>query len=429
MRTAETYDRNLKSTINFLFYVALGAVGVIWIKKSYDAFLEGKTFFTERNAILTNADRPTLTICFEHEKSGLLYGSDYDIGIDYNDTIILTWEKNENSLVDEEGNDYNLHLTNMHVSDFKEWVYRYCHKVTPIQDNDVADDGIERKEYSYYIEFYVEEVPDYIYLYFTTESNSYGAVLESWYDGEVDPYVMRRGMVHEINIPHIKTFEFINSQCTNQPFYYCLAERLRENTTCLEYGSPCSNLTLPTGQPLGYLPYCNSTDSEECYANVLDDVKHGQECRDGNQKLCNVQEYTAVDSYVPYETNYPKGFIFTYKFTVPKSSRGYRQSNPFKVVSTEHFVMTGLGLLGTVGGTLGLMIGFSLSNTVEYIVDLGFRVWREAMKLKISKQEDRATGKVGELPDSQSGRFKSGHRTHSNIGTKKNVTSAANLII
>ena len=146
MRRAETSDRNLKSTINFLFYVALGAVGVIWMKQSYDAYFEGKTFFTERNTILTNADRPTLTICFEHEKFGLLYGldGDYYIAIEYNDTIVLPLEENENSLADEEGNAYSLHLTNMYVLNFKEWMYRYCHKVTPIQDNDVADDEIER---------------------------------------------------------------------------------------------------------------------------------------------------------------------------------------------------------------------------------------------------------------------------------------------
>ena len=96
MKRAGMSNKKLKSSISFLFYIALGTVGVIWIKKSFDAYFEGKTFFTERNTFLTNADRPTVTICFEHEKSGLLYGSDYDIGIDYNDTLVLTLEENEN---------------------------------------------------------------------------------------------------------------------------------------------------------------------------------------------------------------------------------------------------------------------------------------------------------------------------------------------
>ena len=94
MKRSGISNKKIKSTICFLFYITLGTVGVIWIKKSFDAYFEGKTFFTERNTFLTNVDRPTLTICFEHVQSGLSYGSDYVIVImahyNYSDVKVLS---------------------------------------------------------------------------------------------------------------------------------------------------------------------------------------------------------------------------------------------------------------------------------------------------------------------------------------------------
>jgi len=109
---------------------------------------------------------------------------------------------------------------------------------------------------------------------------------------------------------------------------------------------------------------------------------HEDKCKGYNQKLCNVQEYPTVDSYAPYDVDDLKGFMFRYKFTLPKSSRGHRESKPFKIVSTEEFVWTELGLLGTIGGTLGLMIGFSFSSTTNVIIDSFFKVWGIGPRLK-----------------------------------------------
>ena len=70
---ARVSDTKIKSTVNVLIYIALSAVGVIWIQKSFEAYFEGKTIFIEEHQFLTNADKPTLTICFEHEQPGLHY--------------------------------------------------------------------------------------------------------------------------------------------------------------------------------------------------------------------------------------------------------------------------------------------------------------------------------------------------------------------
>ena len=47
-------------------------------------------------------------------------------------------------------------------------------------------------------------------------------------------------------------------------------------------------------------------------------------------------------------------------------------STPVKTVFTEYYLMEWLDLIGIIGGTLGLMIGFSFMGSVTSIVDMIF---------------------------------------------------------
>ena len=55
---------------------------------------------------------------------------------------------------------------------------------------------------------------------------------------------------------------------------------------------------------------------------------------------------------------------------VPTSSNNYIAVKVYKTIITEHYVQKGLELLGTIGGKLGLMIGFSFMGTITSIVEL-----------------------------------------------------------
>ena len=48
-----------------------------------------------------------------------------------------------------------------------------------------------------------------------------------------------------------------------------------------------------------------------------------------------------------------------YKFALPLKAKVYE----------EYLITDGITLIGSVGGTLGLFIGFSISNVVYFIVD------------------------------------------------------------
>ena len=81
-----------------------------------------------------------------------------------------------------------------------------------------------------------------------------------------------------------------------------------------------------------------------------------------------------------------KTLAFGYKFKVPNSMRDHRSDEPFKTVKTEYLIVSLMSLVGNVGGTLGLFIGFSFATTFELIMDVLQKLWKN---LKGSSTKER----------------------------------------
>ena len=57
-------------------------------------------------------------------------------------------------------------------------------------------------------------------------------------------------------------------------------------------------------------------------------------------------------------------------FMVPISSKGSRGGKPNKLVETEYPVWTSFTFLGNVGGSLGLLVGFSVMTSITWWLDI-----------------------------------------------------------
>ena len=82
----------------------------------------------------------------------------------------------------------------------------------------------------------------------------------------------------------------------------------------------------------------------------------------------------------------PDDFLMDYTFQLPVDTRSLRSDYPFKIVKKEYLIMTWMTLVGNVGGTLGMFIGFSFLNSTEWIIVWLAKIWRYMQKA-VQKEE------------------------------------------
>ena len=371
----------LKAFINWTLYIILLVIGFIFAHGVFTEYWEGKTRFITKTIPLTSDDIPTLTICFEHQSNVFYaYGRDLLIGITYNKTSAKALQFGLNDFRGVDKLPAGLFLAELYVMHIKDWLRRKCYKISPpLGNNELMSnktDFVKTNEFN--INFFngKHNIPEEVDLYLTTEANSYGAVADRWYDGRVDPYKLKKGSVHSITIPSVTAFENIPSRCSRKSYYQCLAALQGSNSKCKELQKPCSMLSLPTDEVFEDLPSCNES-SVGCYTSTFqNNFANENICKGEGNKACVTQEYKVEDYISPYKIPYLEevGTIFSYQFSLPKSTRGKRTGLPFKIVHKEELIHSGFGIVGTVGGSLGLMVGFSFSNITDWITDLIFQI-------------------------------------------------------
>ena len=60
--------------------------------------------------------------------------------------------------------------------------------------------------------------------------------------------------------------------------------------------------------------------------------------------------------------------------THPNSANDHIENKPYKDVFTEYYLFNELELIGAIGGTLGLMIGFSFMGSITSITEHVIRI-------------------------------------------------------
>ena len=88
-------------------------------------------------------------------------------------------------------------------------------------------------------------------------------------------------------------------------------------------------------------------------------------------RSCYTKEYFVdrdrYESYWDFRVTgsfgHKSGFGFSYKIGSAESTSQTWTNKIVKTVHKEYYVMTEIGLIGTVGGTLGLFVGLSFANS------------------------------------------------------------------
>ena len=370
-----------QAVVTFSVYFGLVAVGLVFVGGSFMAFWEGKTHLLMSTETVQGSDNPTLTVCFLTSGEPK-YGTNFSLWIAKNKSMTFEgWgnqmREGENEIphtkLKRTGKPFHMAVKQMVVlqnSDTSGWENsRSCLKVSPVEDDiDPLQFGL--------LEFALEIPPasGYATLYASTESNAYGAVFEKWYDGAVDPIRLQHETFHLLKISKIRETRYLPQKSQNKLSYYqCLSSKLERELTCqspnmtANQRNPCSSYTLPTPTKFNDLPECDNAELATCKSNALIALHSREEvCKQDVEKFGIIKEFKIQEQHV---FNYYKNhFGFRILMYAPESpDRGLRISTLYKEVFTETPLIDYFQIIGTIGGTLGMMVGFSFFGCIEWI--------------------------------------------------------------
>ena len=364
--------------IDWLFYFGLVAVSILFIHQTMKDFSDGKTYFLESKSPLTSEDmicKPTLTICFDQNAvqndesvSKWTYGSHFKFQwwyYDSDETKIYLDEGSNELMYD--GIKHQYVLTPLILVPIDQWVYRHCLKISPTETELISGE-INHTAY-FLLEFISPAMaPKVANLYVTSEKNAYGAVFQQWLDGEVEPYPLRNGSwTRNLHLRSEEIHHHYDKCQAEQSYYQCLASKLMSNQNCPT--NLCTPYTLPSNTTFEDLEVCKTWHEAFCQGEVLLALHKDETiCKADTEKLCEVQEYKITgDSGLTDQSEWLNGYWFNIRIEPPVSSRSRGGNSPNKKLFKEYYVLDLLQLIGTIGGTLGLMIGFSFIGWISWI--------------------------------------------------------------
>ena len=194
-------------------------------------------------------------------------------------------------------------------------------------------------------------------IYLTSEANAYGILGITWLDGNELKFPIEG---HHTNLK-IKATKHIflddHSNCTTRSFNSCITKTIYDNVP-FNCSRTCLPITVPE-KPKYFIPTCQDIEEFKCMRSKVHEILY-HSSKERCHTNCTTFEYTGKITYKVDQRvgDVPKVIEWTYFF----------ESKNIEV--HEEYLVTGPSeLIGYVGGTLGLFIGFSFTEVVNIIID------------------------------------------------------------
>ena len=157
------------------------------------------------------------------------------------------------------------------------------------------------------------------------------------------------------------TFFNTKENCIKVSYYNCTTmEVLNNNFKHFdEYG--CTKNCLPWSLISNYdnneTLKCQIDEEIECAFNVFyNEYFYNSNC----SKPCSLVQYSGRIDFWEYKNSNDSSFTVSLRFAPPVKSTVYE----------EYLIYNFFGMVGSVGGTLGIFIGFSCSNALNFIINV-----------------------------------------------------------
>ena len=322
--------------------LALGLTSIFCMKGVIQNYISGATSFRMYYEPIT--ELPTLTICPIHEFRSYTYGKDF---------IIIYSQYNSKGFTLLEGKNNLLH-ENMPTHEEV-----YLKKITTFWSKETCFILATNTSIDYFYLMNItikyddimqeKDIPS-LRIQLTSKANSYGLIKSYWPDGEVLTFDFGKFTYQaEVEIVAKKNvFIEDKGQCSNDSFH--------KTIMLSDDFETCPRKCLPLLLPDLELPLCKDDNETECIVNRIGDITDFS-----IKKACQTLEFEGkVTSEMKLESNMHRSLSFFYHFAQPANT----------IVSEEYLVYDFIGMVASIGGTLGLFIGFSFTSLATFVINI-----------------------------------------------------------
>ena len=314
-------------------------------------YTSNATSFTQEKRPLT--EQPTITICFKPNDHNFTYGKDFNITYFYyyNLTKIVSWELKS-------GNNYNfVDNETVILQEMTTHFSGVCQKINIISNFFPSKSKFVGINFDKFIPD--EKIPE-SKVFITSEGNAYGVVINRWMDGETLEVDIPKSFLKQVSLRSKKTILLKSiSVCSEESFYQCFERKLFKEYAFDNCPRKCSPVTLPsttsTNDP-NKIPPCQNEKERECVQSILSEYFFSMDMNECPSS-CSILQYKGkIVHQVNMNNNHT--IQLAYSFGAPEFLKLYQ----------EYLVYDTINMFGSVGGTLGLLFGFSFTNVISVTI-------------------------------------------------------------
>ena len=351
--------------IEWTLYIGLCGLSAYFMHGVLDKFFSGKTSVTQSQEPLKYL--PTFMLCFSNSD---LRKIKYEYGTDF----IIQYHNFHNESARfislREGENLTFMGENIHLEKITTFKMGTCYKIATYLVSDFMINSLKFIMLNFN-ESNIQEDFRTLEIFITSEKNSYGISATWWESGKVVKINVEKGTIKAIKLtPSHVNHLTSNSKCSYESLYECISRIFRENL------QKCSPISLPS------MPICKINDSNakvfwnNWYATV-------EKCP---KSLCSIIAYKGQELF-EYNAS-------ALELDIINTTVGIRfEISNFTTSYEEYLIYDGISMIGSVGGTLGMCVGFSFTGMISFLINFlqnGFVFIKEKLlsNKKLTKSDD-----------------------------------------
>ena len=326
--------------IEWGLFFALCGLALFFMNGVLDKYFSGMTSFTQSEGPLK--EFPTVVLCFSVPNSR---NTKYEYGSDFQIKYSVEVHGKQSGIYLKQGVNATVLGEMLYFKKIVSLRYGNCYKLTSLlTNNDMIKVITDISIYSN-TSITEENIPS-LEIFLTSDKNAYGVVFNKWVNGKVIKTKIDKGIHKHIELRQ-QQYNYLgkNFKCSHEAYYECVSRHLvaKLNGTCSSMPS------LPS------IPTCEISKTKEehkMFIRYLD--LYLEECP---TKQCFTQEYHNEHE----DTIKLKKTSFKFSYSIPSNST---------TLYEEYLIYDTISMIGSVGGTLGMCIGFSFTGMISCLMSL-----------------------------------------------------------